>query len=51
MHRAACSSSALATKTLQDMGVPQVAHIDGGFSAWKAAGAPVADKVAKAAKG
>ncbi len=35
--------SALATKTLQDMGVPKVAHIDGGFTAWKAAGAPVAE--------
>ena len=41
--------SALATKTLQDMGVAQVAHIDGGFSAWKQAGAPVAEKAGKAA--
>ena len=40
--------SALATKTLQDMGLPQVAHIGGGFSAWKAAGAPVAHKPARA---
>lgn len=39
--------SALATKTLQDMGLPKVAHIDGGFAAWKAAGLPVGDKVAK----
>jgi rhodanese-related sulfurtransferase len=39
--------SALATKTLQDMGLPQVAHIDGGFSAWKAAGAPVDSRPAK----
>ena len=39
--------SALATKTLQDMGVPKVAHIDGGFTAWKAAGAPVAEKPKK----
>jgi len=39
--------SALATKTLQDMGVPRVAHIDGGFTAWKAAGAPVEDKAKK----
>ena len=36
--------SALAAKTMQDMGVDQVAHIDGGFGAWKAAGAPVADR-------
>jgi len=42
--------SALATKTLQDMGLPQVAHIDGGFGAWKSAGAPVAEKTAKAAR-
>jgi len=34
--------SALATKTVQDMGLPRVAHIEGGFTAWKAAGAPVA---------
>ena len=32
--------SALATKTLQDMGMGNVAHIDGGFAAWKKAGAP-----------
>ena len=42
--------SALATKLLQDMGLPKVAHIDGGFAAWKASGAPVADKAHKAAK-
>ena len=35
--------SALATKTLQDMGRPAVGHVDGGFTAWKAAGAPVAE--------
>jgi rhodanese-related sulfurtransferase len=39
--------SALATKTLQDMGLPQVAHIEGGFDAWKKAGAPVAEKARK----
>ncbi len=33
--------SALATKTLQDMGMRNVAHIDGGFAAWKQAEAPV----------
>ena len=27
--------SALATKALQDMGVPNVAHMEGGFFAWK----------------
>jgi rhodanese-related sulfurtransferase len=39
--------SALATKTVQDMGMESVAHIDGGFSAWKAAGAPVGVKGSK----
>lgn len=33
--------SALAAKTLQDMGVQRVSHVGGGFSAWKSAGAPV----------
>jgi rhodanese-related sulfurtransferase len=32
--------SALATKTLQDMGMTNVAHIDGGFAAWKKDSAP-----------
>lgn len=40
--------SALATKTLQDMGLESVAHIDGGFGAWKESGAPTADKPIKA---
>jgi len=30
--------SALAAKTLKDMGFENVAHIDGGFTAWKDAG-------------
>ena len=33
--------SALATRTLQDMGMTNVAHIDGGFAAWKKAFAPM----------
>ncbi len=33
--------SALAAKTAQDMGLQNVAHIEGGFSAWKKAGGPV----------
>jgi rhodanese-related sulfurtransferase len=41
--------SALAAKTLQDMGLAKVAHIGGGFTAWKEAGLPVADKPAKKA--
>ena len=42
--------SALTTDTVQRMGLAPVAHMSGGFSAWKAAGAPVAEKPAKAAK-
>jgi rhodanese-related sulfurtransferase len=33
--------SALAAKTAQDMGLTPVAHLDGGFGAWKKSGAPV----------
>jgi rhodanese-related sulfurtransferase len=33
--------SALATKALQDMGMTNVAHIDGGFTAWVKQAAPV----------
>ena len=36
--------SALATETLQKMGVPAVCHLEGGFSAWKQAGLPVMQK-------
>ena len=33
--------SALAAKTAQDMGLKPVAHVLGGFKAWKEAGGPV----------
>lgn len=33
--------SALATKTVQDMGMKPVAHVEGGFAAWREAGGPV----------
>ena len=36
--------SALAAKTLKDMGVENVAHIGGGFSEWKTRGYPVEEK-------
>ncbi len=36
--------SALATDTVKSMGLENVAHIDGGFSAWREAGAPVEEK-------
>ena len=42
--------SALATKTLQDMGMRNVAHIDGGFAAWKKQGAPIETMEARKAK-
>ncbi len=55
MHNAALSSgkrlviycasggrSALATKTLQDMGYSEVANLTGGFQAWTEAGGPTA---------
>ena len=42
--------SALATKAVQDMGLAPVAHIGGGFGAWKEAGGPVKAKDPPAAK-
>ena len=33
--------SALAARSLQEMGVEDVCHVGGGFAAWRAAGAPV----------
>ena len=39
--------SALATKTAQDMGLKPVAHIIGGFGAWKKAGGPIETDPAK----
>jgi len=33
--------SALATRTAQEMGLAPVMHVEGGFTAWKAAGGPV----------
>lgn len=42
--------SALATKTVQDMGLAPVAHITGGFGAWRKAGKPVEQRSPKAAE-
>ena len=39
--------SALATKTLMDMGLERVSHLGGGFTAWQEAGAPVEPKKTK----
>lgn len=41
--------SALTTATVMDMGLTNVADIEGGFGAWKAAGAPVQEKPARPA--
>lgn len=39
--------SALATKAVQDVGLENVCHIDGGFSAWKEAEGPVVERPKK----
>jgi rhodanese-related sulfurtransferase len=41
LHCAAGGRSALAVRTLQELGYTDVAHLDGGFGAWAAAGQPV----------
>ena len=50
LYCASAWRSALATETLERMGVPRVCHIAGGFTAWKAAQLPIVDKPAKHAK-
>jgi rhodanese-related sulfurtransferase len=40
-HCAGGWRSALAAKTAQDMGLKPVAHIGGGFAAWRDAGGPI----------
>jgi rhodanese-related sulfurtransferase len=42
--------SALAAKTLQDMGMTNVAHIDGGYTEWVKQGAPTETLEARKAK-
>jgi rhodanese-related sulfurtransferase len=42
LHCAGGGRSALAAVTLKEMGYENVAHLDGGFNAWKEAGKPVA---------
>jgi rhodanese-related sulfurtransferase len=41
--------SALAADTAQQMGLPGVVEMDGGFAAWKAAGHPVEERARKKA--
>ena len=47
LYCASAWRSALATETLQRMGVPKVAHLEGGFSALKKAQLPIVAKVSK----
>ena len=42
LHCAAGGRSALSAMTLRQLGYSDVAHLDGGFNAWIAAGKPVA---------
>lgn len=42
LHCASGGRSALGAATLQAMGYRDVAHLEGGFTAWKVAGKPVA---------
>lgn len=42
LHCASGGRSALAVHTLRTLGYRNVAHLDGGFKAWQAAGKPVA---------
>jgi rhodanese-related sulfurtransferase len=50
LYCASAWRSALATKTLQDMGLPRVCHLEGGFSAWKQASMPVTEKSSRSSK-
>jgi rhodanese-related sulfurtransferase len=47
LYCASAWRSALATQTLQKMGVPNICHVEGGFSAWKKAQFPIVEKVSK----
>lgn len=47
LYCASAWRSALATEMLQKMGVPNVSHLEGGFSAWKKAQLPSVEKLSK----
>ena len=47
LYCASAWRSALATQTLQMMGVPNVCPLEGGFSAWKKAQSPIVEKTSK----
>ena len=50
-HCAGGMRSALAAKTAQDMGLKPVAHMGGGFAAWRDTGGPIEKFEPKKAKG
>jgi rhodanese-related sulfurtransferase len=50
-HCAGGLRSALAAKTAQDMGLKPVAHMGGGFAAWRDAGGPIEKVEPKKPKG
>jgi rhodanese-related sulfurtransferase len=43
LHCASGGRSALAAQTLEKMGYQNVAHLDGGITAWKGAGLPIVE--------
>lgn len=47
LYCASAWRSALSAQTLQRMGVPEICHLEGGFSAWKKAELPIAEKPSK----
>lgn len=47
LYCASAWRSSLSTQTLQNMGLSDVCHLEGGFSAWKKAGLAVQEKSAK----
>ena len=51
LYCASAWRSALSTQTLQKMGLPNVCHLEGGFSAWKKAELPIAEKTGKSHSG
>lgn len=48
LYCASAGRSALAARTLKDMGLEKVAHVAGGFKAWMAANGPVEKETATA---
>jgi rhodanese-related sulfurtransferase len=47
LYCASAWRSSLSTQTLQNMGLSDVCHLEGGFTAWKKAGLPIQEKSVK----